>query len=91
MKALNKITAFVKNLAKDTRGEDLTEKSSALSNAGKVVAAAIGVTAATAGVTQLANNNNSAGDKVSGKINGAVGATAPTTTQATNPFGSTGH
>jgi hypothetical protein len=92
MNAINKITTFVKTLGRDTRGEDLVEKSSGLSNAGKVVMAAVAVTAAAAGSTQLVNNSNSAGDKVSGKINGAVGATAPTTQQATNPFGgSTSH
>ena len=41
MNAINKITTFVKTLGRDTRGEDLTEKSSGLSNAGKVVMAAV--------------------------------------------------
>jgi len=92
MIAITKLTTFVKTLGRDTRGEDLVEKSSGLSNAGKVVMAAVAVTAAAAGSTQLVNNSNSAGDKVSGKINGAVGATAPTTAAASNPFGgSTSH
>jgi len=90
MIAITKLTTFVKTLGRDTRGEDLVEKSSGLSNAGKVVMAAVAVTAAAAGSTQLVNNSNSAGDKVSGKINGAVGATAPTTAAAANPFGGGG-
>jgi len=91
MNAITKLTTFVKTLGRDTRGEDLTEKSSGLSGAGKTVMAAVAVTAAAAGSTQLMNNGNAASDKVSGKINGAVGASAPTTAQQANPFGGTAH
>ena len=87
MNAITKITTFVKTLGRDTRGEDLVEKSSGLSNAGKVVMAAVAVAAAAAGSTQLVNNSNKASDTTSKNINGAIGATgAPQTATASAPF-----
>lgn len=86
MNAIRKIVSFAKNLGRDTRGEDLTEKSSGLSNAGKVVMAAIAITAAAAGATTLSNNSNSAGDHTSKAVNGATGAAVQTTDKSTAPF-----
>ena len=80
------IKSLLVKLARDSRGEDLTEKSSGLSNAGKVVMAAVTVTAAAAGATTLANNANQAGDHTSNQINGGVGAGAQTTQQSNTPF-----
>lgn len=77
---------FFIRIVRDTRGEDLTEKSSGLSNAGKVVMAAVAISVAAAGATTLVNNGSSAGDHTSQQINGAVGAQTQTTQQATAPF-----
>jgi hypothetical protein len=77
---------FFVRIARDTRGEDLTEKSSGLSNAGKVVMAAVAIAVAAAGATTLANNSSQAGDHTSQNINSAVGAQADTTQKATAPF-----
>jgi len=46
MTAKQTVVSFFRALRRDTRGEDLTEKSSGLSNAGKLVMAAIAITAA---------------------------------------------
>ncbi len=86
MNTVRKIVSFAKNLGRDTRGEDLTEKSSGLSNAGKVVMAAIAITAAAAGATTLSNNSNAAGDHTSKAVNGATGASVQTTDKSTAPF-----
>ena len=82
----NKIALFVSRLFNDTRGEDLTEKSSGLSNAGKAVIAATTIAIAAAGATSLANNANQASDTTSKNINGAVGASNQSTAAGTSPF-----
>lgn len=81
-----KLARFVHRLFKDTRGEDLTEKSSGLSNAGKAVIAAATIAAAAGGATALANNANAASDTTSKNINSAVGAQAEQAPKATSPF-----
>jgi len=81
------ISRFFRRLVGDTRGEDLTESSSALSRGGKVVAAGLCITALGGGTAALANNANSAGDTTSAKINGTVGAQASTAEAVKNPFG----
>jgi len=86
MNAITKLTTFVKTLGRDTRGDDAANTTFHITKAGMVAITAVGITAAAAGTTQLANNANGAGDKVSGKINGAVGASAPSTTQSQDPF-----
>ena len=80
------ISSFFRRLLSDTRGEDMTEKSSALSNAAKVVITATVVSAAAGGATVLANNANSAGDTTSAKINTTVGANAAKAEQVQSPF-----
>lgn len=80
------IPSLVRRLFNDTRGEDLTEKSSGLSNAGKAVIAAATIACAAGGATALANNANSASDTTSKNINGAVGAQAAQSDKATSPF-----
>lgn len=82
----HKIARFVHRLFNDTRGEDLTEKSSGLSNAGKAVIAATTIACAAGGATALANNANSASDTTSKNINSAVGANAQNSEKATSPF-----
>lgn len=77
---------FVHRILRDNRGEDLTEKSSGLSNAGKAVIAATTIAAAAGGATALANNANNASDTTSKNINGAVGAQAQQSDKATSPF-----
>lgn len=84
---IDKLSRFFRRLAFDTRGEDVTESSSALSRAGKVVAAGVAITALGSGTAVLANNANSAGDTTSAKINGTVGAQAATADRVQNPFG----
>ena len=86
MNAKRTIVSIFRALRRDTRGEDLTEKSRGLSNAGKVVMAAIAITAAAAGATTLSNNANSAGDHTSKAVNGATGAAVQTTDKSTAPF-----
>jgi hypothetical protein len=80
------IPRFLRRLFNDTRGEDLTEKSSGLSNAGKAVIAAATIAAAAGGATALANNANSASDTTSKNINGAVGAQVQQSDKLTSPF-----
>lgn len=81
-----KIALFVSRLFKDTRGEDLTEKSSGLSNAGKAVIAATTIAIAAGGATALANNSNQASDTTSKNINSAVGAQNQSSAVGTSPF-----
>lgn len=80
------IPKFLRRLLNDTRGEDVTEKSSGLSNAGKVAIAAMAISASAAGATVLANNQNGASDTTSQKINQTVGAQADKTDKASSPF-----
>lgn len=80
------IARFVHRLFNDTRGEDLTEKSSGLSNAGKAVIAATTIAAAASGATALSNNANNTSDTTSKNINGAVGAQSQQSDKATSPF-----
>lgn len=83
---ISKLSHIVRRLFNDTRGEDLTEKSSGLSNAGKAVIAATTIAVAAGGATTLANNANSASDTTSKNINGAVGASAQQSEKGTSPF-----
>ncbi len=83
---ITSLSRFVRRLFNDTRGEDLTEKSSGLSNAGKAVIAASTIAIAAGGATSLANNANAAGDTTSKNINGAVGAQAEQAQKGTSPF-----
>jgi hypothetical protein len=80
------IPKFLRRLLNDTRGEDWTEKSSGLSNAGKVAIAAMTISAAAGGATVLANNQNTASDTTSQKINQTVGAQADKTDKVSSPF-----
>jgi hypothetical protein len=70
------VARFAFRLYNCTLGEDLTEKSSALSNAGKAVIGATTITAAAGGAAALSNNANGAGESVSDKINKTVGGSA---------------
>ena len=80
------IARFVHRLLNDTRGEDLTEKSSGLSNAGKVVIAAMAIGTAATGATALSNNANTASDTTSKNINGTIGAQTQQADKANSPF-----
>lgn len=86
MNAFRKIVTFVKTLGRDTRGDDATEKSWALTGAGKTVGAACGVSLLCAGVVTTVNNSNSASDHTGKQINGAIGAQAQQTDQGSKPF-----
>lgn len=73
---LNAIRTAAKKLFSDKRGEDLTEKSSALSNAAKTCIA-LGCAAATAaGAAAVSNSSNNASNTASDKVLAPVGAQA---------------
>jgi len=80
------LAKFFRRLLTDTRGEDLTEKSSALSNAAKVGITAAVIAGAASGATVLANNANSASDTTSNRINTTVGAQAAKAEAVQSPF-----
>lgn len=80
------LAKFFRRLLTDTRGEDLTEKSSALSNAAKVGITAAVIAGAASGATVLANNANSASDTTSSRINTTVGAQAAKAEAVQSPF-----
>ncbi len=85
-KAISKVRALFTSILRDTRGEDLSEKSSALSNGGKVVITAGAITLAALGAATLGNNTNAAGDKTSKDINSAVGAQSTATEHVSSAF-----
>ncbi|MBS2015308.1 MAG: hypothetical protein JST00_20645 [Deltaproteobacteria bacterium] len=80
------LATFLRRLLSDTRGEDLTEKSSALSNAAKVGITAAVIAGAASGATVLANNANKASDTTSSRINTTVGAQADRAEAVQSPF-----
>jgi hypothetical protein len=86
VKNFRKLATFTKTLGRDTRGEDLTEKSSGLSNGGKVVIAAVAITGAGAGVAALTNTTNATSDATAAKIAGKAGATPQTSDTVAKPF-----
>ncbi len=86
MNTFRKMLSFVKTLGRDTRGEDLTEKSSAVSNAAKGVGGAVAAVALIAGTVTALNNSNATSEKTQNDIAAANGAQVTSSEKVSNPF-----
>jgi len=82
-RAAKKFARFVVAFGKEERGEDLTDSSSHLSNAGKAVIAACVITGVAGGAAALTTSQTAGADRVMTGISGRTGA--PVTTAAPTP------
>jgi hypothetical protein len=84
---IKNIRTTLMNLINDTKGDDASSTSSAVSRGGYVVIGALGLTAVGGGVAATSNSANATSDKTSEKIAGAVGAQAKPADTVQNVFG----
>jgi hypothetical protein len=87
MIAVKQMTRFLKNLARDTRGEDMASPTSPISRGILVVAVAVGGAGVAAGVATAVNTSNNTQQATAGKVAAAAGATAAAPAATVNaPF-----